>query len=207
MQQVFFIHGGSAYTEYADFIADLHELPLRSPSNEDEVQKWSKKLRFALGDTFETFTPSMPNSDNAKYEEWKIWFERHFQYLHDGVILIGWSLGGSFLARYLSENETPFKVKALLLLAAPYHRMVVEGEREDGEAFYPQPEKVPSLIEKINVIHILHSKDDFLVPYSHGEAYKAALPKATLHTFEDKNHFLVEQLPELVALVKELDEK
>jgi pimeloyl-ACP methyl ester carboxylesterase len=50
----------------------------------------------------------------------------------------------------------------------------------------------------------MHSTDDFLVPYEHAVALKAALPEAELITFSDKNHFLVPELPELVAYIKGL---
>ena len=62
--------------------------------------------------------PSMPNKQNAAYDEWSIWFEKYFAYLKDDVILIGWSLGGMFLAKYLSDKPFPVKIKSLFLLAA-----------------------------------------------------------------------------------------
>lgn len=62
----------------------------------------------------------MPNGNNAQYIEWKIWFERLLPFLNDGVILIGHSLGGIFLAKYLSENNFSIKVRAAILIAAPF---------------------------------------------------------------------------------------
>jgi predicted alpha/beta hydrolase family esterase len=201
-QQVFYIHGGGSYSRDEDYVYDLKNEPLRSPSNEAERNRWDKHLRISLGETFEVFTPKMPNSSNAVYRDWSIWFERHFEYLRDDVILVGWSLGASFLARYLTENEVPFAVKAVLLLAGPFDRFVCEGTREDGGDFYPDPEKVKDLQSIAEKIYILHSKDDFVVPYEHALKYKEALPEAELITFEDKNHFLVEELPELAGLIK-----
>ncbi len=201
-QQVVFIHGGSAFSDYDAFLNYLKTTPLRNLPGKDSSKKWSDTLVDDLGGDFEVFTPSMPNKQNSKYEEWKIWFERHFEYLNDGVILVGWSQGGMFLSKYLSDNETPFKVKALLLLAAPYERFEIEGE--DGENFYPDQNKVPELTEKIDNIIVFHSKDDFVVPYEHGEKYVAALPTAEFLSFEDKNHFLLEEFPELTEYLKKL---
>ena len=48
---------------------------------------------------------------NARYEEWKIWFERMIPFLNDNVILVGHSLGGIFFVKYLSENLLPIKSK------------------------------------------------------------------------------------------------
>jgi predicted alpha/beta hydrolase family esterase len=203
-QQVFYIHGGESYSNYDDYLADLKNQPLRSPSDEDSVKKWPHTLRTALGEGYQVFMPSFPNSNNSQYDEWKIWLEKHFEYLTDDIVLVCWSQGGMFIAKYLSENEVPFTIKSLILLAAPFDYFVCEGSKEDGGDFYPVAENVPKIQEKTQNITIMHSKDDFVVPYEHALKYKAALPEAELVTFEDKNHFLVEELPELVERIQSL---
>lgn len=89
-QQVFYIHGGSAYSDYGRFLDHLKTAPIRNLPGAETLKKWSTTIPDDLGETFEVFAPGMPNSQNAKYGEWKIWFERHFDYLRDGVILLGW---------------------------------------------------------------------------------------------------------------------
>ena len=203
-RQVFYIHGGSSYSNYDDYIEDLKNQPLRSASDEPVVEKWPSTLRNALGGDYQVFMPSFPNSNNAKYEEWKIWFEKHFEYLNDDVVLVCWSQGAMFIVKYLSEHETPFSIKALFLLAGPFDYFVCEGSKEDGGDFYPDLANIPTIQEKAKNITIMHSTDDFVVPYKHALKYKAALPEAELVTFTDKNHFLVEELPELVERIKQL---
>ena len=112
-QQVFYIHGGNAYSDYDTFLQHLQTKTIRDLPWTEERKKWSATLVERLGDSYEVFKPTMPNQVNAKYIEWKIWFERHFEYLRDDVILIGWSQGGYFLSKYLIENDTPFTIKAL----------------------------------------------------------------------------------------------
>ena len=204
MQQIFYIHGGESYSKYEDYLHDLKTKAIWDLPGSESVSRWTKTLRDDLGDAYEVFTPSMPNKQNAQYAEWKIWFERHFEHLHDDIVLVGWSLGGAFLARYLAENETPFSIKQLFLLASPYDYFVSPESKEDGGEFYPDVAKVNNMSGTVGNITILHSKDDFVVPYEHALKYKAALPEATLLTFTDKNHFLVEELPELVELIKQL---
>jgi uncharacterized protein len=202
-QQVFYIHGGSSYSKYENFLEDLRTRPLRDlPGEAEPIKKWTKKLREDLGSDFEVFMPSMPNSQNAKYQEWKICFERHFEHLHDGLILLGWSQGGYFLAKYLVENEPPVKIKALLLGAAPSAPDDFGGE--DGGDFAFDTLRVHELANKAENIVIMHSKDDFVVPFSHGERFAAALPQAEFVVFEDKNHFLIEEFPELIEKIKKL---
>ena len=53
-------------------------------------------------------------------------------------------------------------------------------------------------------IVILHSQDDFVVPFSHGEKLAELLPAAEFMVFADKNHFLVEEFPELISKIKAL---
>ena len=201
-QQVFYIHGGTAYSDYEAYLNDLRTKEIRNLPGLEQLKKWPSSLVEDLGEQYEVFTPSMPNSSNAKYEEWKIWFERHFEYLHDDIILVGWSQGGYFLAKYLIENDTPFSIKALFLLAAPYEPADFGGEDVGDFAF--DTSRAGELANKADKIFIMHSKDDFVVPYEHALKYKKALPEAELVTFEDKTHFLVEEFPELLEKVREV---
>lgn len=201
-QQVFYIHGGTAFSRYEDFLNHLRTKEIRDLPGTEPVRKWSSTFREDLGEEFEVFMPSMPNSQNAKYEEWKIWFERYFEHLHDEVILVGWSQGGYFLAKYLIENDVPFRIKALFLISAPFENADFGGE--DGGDFAFDTSRVGELAKKAAKIYLFHSKDDFLVPYEHALKYKNGLSEAELITFEDKNHFLVEELPELLEKIREV---
>lgn len=198
-QQVFYIHGASSYSNYEAFLEDLKSEPVRDLPNAEPFKKWSSTLTEALSEC-EVFQPSMPNSKNAKYQEWKIWFERYLPYLRDDVILVGWSQGAYFFVKYLIENTLPVRVKALLLVAAPFEPADFGGE--DGGDFSFDTSQVGVLSEKAEKIYIFHSKDDFVVPYEHALKFKAALPKAELVTFEDKNHFLIPEFPELISKIK-----
>jgi predicted alpha/beta hydrolase family esterase len=199
-KQVFYIHGGEAYSNYADFLDNLRTKEIRNLPWSEQLKKWTGTLVEDLGDEYEVFTPSMPNSGNAKYEEWKIWFERHFEFLRDGVVLLGWSQGGYFLVKYLIENELPFQPSALILVAAPFEPADFGGE--DGGDFNFDTKQVGELAEKVEKIVIFHSKDDFVVPFEHAEKYAAALPNAEVVTFADKNHFLIEEFPELLEKIR-----
>ena len=201
-QQVFYIHGGEAYSNYDDYVERLETKDIWDLPSVESSKKWTSTLAADLGDEYEVFMPAMPNKQNAKYEEWKIWFERHFEYLRDGAVLSGCSLGAMFLTKYFIENETPFQVKELIIMACP----IQDGNFEDKDCgdFLTDISDLHKLSGKAEKITIMHSKDDFLVPYEHALTYKEALPEAELVTFEDKNHFLVEELPELVEHIKQI---
>lgn len=201
-KQVVFIHGGEAFQNYEDFLTELKNKEIDGLFTESP-KRWHKELVKTLGDEYEVFKPSMPNSDNSKYLEWKIWFERHFPFLREDVILIGHSQGGMFLTKYLIENETPFSVKALFLVGSIHDSYVCFGESlEDGGDFGFDATRLPLLVERVENLIVVHSKDDFCVPFEQGEKLAKALPEAEFMVFEDKNHFLVEEFPELIEKIK-----
>lgn len=205
MKQVVFIHGGDSFSKHEDFLNHLREVELWDPKGQGS-EHWNKSLRKYLSPDYELFQPSMPNKNNANYVEWKIWFERHVQFLHDEVILVGWSLGGMFLAKYLSENTLPVNVGKLYLLAAPcgdYLDPNNETSGNDCGTFKFSVTELEQLSRQVENIQIWHSKDDFVVPYQHALEYIKALPGAKLVTFSDRNHFLQADFPELVASIKD----
>lgn len=202
-QQIFYIHGGDSYSKYESYLEHLRtkEMWHMPKEGESEVsKKWMDTFAEDLGDEYQVISPQMPNKQNAKFQEWSIWFERHFEYLRDGVILIGHSLGAMFLAKYLSQNNLPFKSKAIFLSAGAYK--IPSLDNKDGGDFLVEPQKVRLLLDKTENLLIYHSKDDFVVSYEHGIALSQAIPEAEFVSFEDKNHFLIEEFPELLDKIR-----
>lgn len=196
------MHGGESYLRYEDFLNRIQTKDIWDLPSAPYKTKWTERLPFDLGESYEVFMPKMPNAQDAKYMEWSIWFERHFVHLHDGVTMIGCSLGAMFLLKYLSEKSLPFKIKALFIMAAAIR---TEGFNDnDCGDFLCELDQVSKVQEKVDSLFILHSQDDFLVPYEHAKKLKTMLPKAELVTFTDKNHFLVPELPELVEMIKRM---
>lgn len=200
-KQVFYIHGGDSFSKYENFLNDLRVTTIRNLPNVEKKPIWVDSLREDLREEYEVFMPTMPNKQNAKYEEWKIWFERHFEFLHDEVILLGWSLGGMFLAKYLSEVNPPIKIKAVYILGAPSGEYRGDNGVDCGDFLFDMS-KLSNLTKITEKVNIWHSKDDFVVPYKEFNSYKKYIKEANFVDFEDKNHFLVEKLPELIESLK-----
>ncbi|HRH33232.1 MAG TPA: hypothetical protein PK720_03810, partial [bacterium] len=119
MKQIIVIHGGDAFDSYDDYLAFLQGYEIdRSIFLKGG---WKQNLQKDLGGEYEVLLPVMPNKFNAKYLEWKIWFEKMIPFFESGIILIGHSLGGIFLAKYLAENNFSKKAQALFLVAAPFN--------------------------------------------------------------------------------------
>ena len=203
-KQVVYIHGGDSFNDHEDYVERLKTMPLwHMEDSEGSDKKWIYELEHELGaDEYDVIRIPMPNKQNAKFDEWSIWFERHFEYLNDGAVLIGCSLGAMFLAKYLSNNDVPFQVDGLILMAGAYK---LPGKAEEGSgSFLISPEDTSSITDKYDKVLIMHSEDDFIVPYENGVALSHALPKAEFISYKDKNHFLIEEFPELVEKIKSI---
>ena len=195
MKQVLVIHGGDSFAAYEEYIAFLKEMPVELEGSKG----WKGNLNEALGPKYQVILPRMPNSFNAKYEEWKIWFEKYLALLDEDLILVGHSLGGSFLAKYLATESVPLKIRATFLIAAPHD---TDGERALVE--FDSPEDLTQLQAQGGEIFMYHSTDDPIVAFSEFEKFQAALPDARFRSFTDRGHFLQEEFPELVTDIKNL---
>lgn len=141
----------------------------------------------------------MPNKQNAQYDEWKMLFEKIIALMDEDIILVGYSLGGTFLAKYLSENTIGKRVKKVLLLGTPF-----DNEDMDQEplcSFYRNGD-LQNLQRQAGELFFYHSDDDFAVPFSHLLKYKEALPQARYREMKGHNHFIQESVPELVEGIR-----
>lgn len=194
-KQVIFIHGGGSFNTQEEYIEFLK----KEEFNPDEIKekRWWHSLEKTLGTDFNVVTPIMPNVNNASYKEWKIWFEKIFSHLQDNVVLIGHSLGGAFLARYLSENKFPKNILATYLVASSYHDIQHYSEN----SFVP-PESLQLLEKQGGEITIYHSENDTRVSFEHLSKLVKALPNAHAVTFKNRGHLTQEEFPELIQSIR-----
>lgn len=195
--QVFVIHGGHARDSYEDYLEHLKKKGITL----DELRRmdWKKFLASNLGDRYDVYTPMMPCKENAKYSEWKIWFEKFIPFFDDGIIFVGHSLGGIFLAKYLAENDFPKKISGTFLVAAPLNTPT-EHPRADFNIIGP----LAKFEEQGGRIFLYHSTDDRVVPFSNFERYKEELPKAHAKMLEERGHFNGEDFPEILEDIRRL---
>ncbi|MEA3399470.1 MAG: alpha/beta hydrolase [Patescibacteria group bacterium] len=162
---------------------------------------WIDYLEKELGRNFEITTPRMPLQDYSKYKEWKIIFERYIPLLKRNCILIGASLGGIFLAKYLSENKFPKKILSTYLVCSPFDNTISTEDLVGGFKLGPDL----SLLEKNSKnVYLMFSKDDQVVPVEHAEKYRKKLNNAKIIIYKSKKgHFRIKKFPEIVKLIKE----
>lgn len=193
--QVIIIHGGTTFDTYEEYWEYLKASTLSLEGI--RRRGWKDYLAEKLPE-FEVVYSKMPNAMNARYSEWKLWFEKLVPLLEGPVVLVGHSLGGIFLAKYLTENKFPNPIQSLHLVAAPYDAEISKESLADFDIGHA----AEGLAEVAPKIFLYHSKDDTAVPYGDAEKYARDIPSATLRSFEDRGHFLQEEFPELVEDIK-----
>jgi len=200
-KQIILIHGGNTFETYREYMSSLKSLKI----DLDRYRKvgWKDSLRKELGNRFDILLPKMPNPMNAQYDEWKILFKKIALQLDNNVILIGHSLGGVFLAKYLSENKFPKKILATILIAPPYD----EKDIEEPLCDFVILNNLKKLEKQGGKIFIYHSKDDTVVPYVDLGKYQKALPSVIAKIFKDRDHFNQPEFPELVREIKNICKK
>lgn len=196
-KQVVVIHGGNTFDTYEEYISFLKDSKVDLESLRQK--RWKSSLQNELGGDFDVIAPKMPNNSNAKYSEWKLWFNKYVPLLNDEVVLLGHSLGGIFLSKYLSENKFPKKIKGVFLVSAPYD---YEAEYTLGD--FKLGKSLKKFEEQAGKIYLYYSKDDPLVPFSDFEKYRKDLPDAHVEIFEDRGHFNQEKLPEIVRDIRKV---
>lgn len=191
MKQVVFISGGEVFEtreEFKEWLASPESDFMLPQPRVEPVSFWSRNLQEDLGEEYEVLSISMPLKQHARYDEWKIWFEKHIQFISNEVVLVGWSLGANFLYKYLSENMLLKKIQQLHLVAGCFGC---------GGGFTIREEK-----DLKTDVYIYHSQDDSIVDFKDAQEYMRVMPQASLVEYQDKGHFLVTQIPELIDNIK-----
>ena len=197
-KQIIVIHGGDTFETYEEYIFSLKSFEI---DFEKMMSKgWKDNLEKDLGRGFEVVLPKMPNSFNAKYLEWKIWFEKIAPFFESKVVLIGHSLGGIFLAKYLSENKFPKRILVTFLVAAPYD----DKNLDDSLADFVLKKDLNLLQNQSEKLFIYQSQDDDIVPFVDFKKYKKALPNASFREFDNKGHFRQKNFPEIIQEIRRI---
>lgn len=180
---ILFIHGGGEGAHDAD-------------------AKLSAHLQQQLGDRFVVHCPQMPDESQPDYTAWKAQLHSELAVLPGEPILVGHSLGGSVLLKFLSEEQVTRPLRGLFLLAPPYWGAPdwVVPEYTLNESFATKlPHGLP--------IYFYHSSDDGVVPFHHLARYREKLPQAVVRVFEDRGHQFSDDLTEVAEDILQLSDR
>lgn len=93
-----------------------------------------------------------------------------------------------------------------LPLTAPAKRLILVSAAYDDESIENlgsfKIDSANRLQDSAKKLHLFHSQDDFVAPFTELTKFQQDLPAATAHVFSDRNHFFQPTFPELLELIK-----
>jgi len=163
--------------------------------------EWDDKLVASLttklGPSYEIRYPRMPDEDDPSYTTWTAALQKELAVLDDGAILVGHSLGGTFLINALAERPSEREFGAIFLIAAPF---VGEGGWQSDD--WTPPRELAGQLPRGVAIYLYHGLADATVPVSHAELYARAIPGVHLRRLPGRDHQLNNDLSEIAAAIK-----
>ena len=174
MRTAILIHGYNDETEYRDTSRP-------APSN-DHWFPWLQRQLLLEG--IETQVPEMPGFYEPHYYQWKEMLERFS--LDQETILVGHSLGGGFLIRWLSETKQNV---GKVVLVAPW---LDPKKRIDLEFFNFEID--PNIATKTAELVVMYSTDDGPEILTTIETLKSKLVGVDFQEFSGKGHFCLNDL-------------
>lgn len=160
-------------------------------------------LKAGLGADYNVLYPLMPEPEAPSYEPWRAKVKEELDNLQGEVLLIGHSLGGSVLLKYLSEEDFSIDAAGLFLIAAPFWGSDGDWQAEE----YLLRKEFSSTINDSTKVFLYHSADDDIVPFEHFLLYKKEFPSAVVRSLDGYGHRFENGLPELVEDIKHLYSK
>lgn len=158
-----------------------------------------RSLKGSLGNNYVLHHPSMPDPENPRYLEWKMTLQATFPVGGNKVAIIGHSLGGSVIIKYLSEGLCQVPLAGLFLIGTPYW-----GTRGWALDEFTFPGDFASRLPHVDKVFVYHSRNDRWVPFSHGETYAKKLGGAVMRKLTGDEHEFSDGLPVLVKDIRDL---
>jgi predicted alpha/beta hydrolase family esterase len=159
----------------------------------------ANSLQSALGNEYDVHCPQMPNEADAPYPAWKAEIESQLASLGGPVALVGHSVGGSVLLKWLCDSRATRNVAGMFAVAAPFWG-ADEYWRWDEATL---PRDAAAKLAGNWALFFYHSRDDETVPFGHLALYAAALPRATIRALDGRGHQLNNDLTEVAADIRQ----
>lgn len=145
MKTAFIIHGTRGYPEENWF-------------------PWLKEKLNQYG--YKTIIPQFPTPKHQTLKEWFKVFNKYKKYIDKNTIIIGHSLGGTFLLRILEKIST--KIHTAVFVATPIGIKPVKFYETD-KPFIKQPFNWNKIKNSAKNFLVFHSKNDPFVAITNGE--------------------------------------
>ena len=155
-----------------------------------------KYLKSKLPGRFQILFPIIEKPSSPTYNKFKKMFKVAFAKITEPVIVVGHSLGGSTLLKYLSEEKPGVSILGLFLVSTPHWK---SNMRE-----FQLKENFQTSLKDIPKIFLYHSKEDADVPIASLTFYENSFKTAVVHKLKGREHIFSKGLPELVSDIKSL---
>ena len=152
---------------------------------------------------FEVVVPELPLSTMEEINLPEIIEKMKDQvgYLKNDDILLGHSLGAFVVLQYLEAVEMTETPRAVILVAAPWN-----VSRPELQRLFLVDLDADVTMWKAREFVIVHSHDDKLVPFEHGERLAERL-KARLVATDGDGHYMDDQYPVLLETIEEIAQR
>lgn len=158
----------------------------------------AESLQRELGADYEVQCPQMPDEENSPYPEWRAEIDSRLAAMKGAVALVGHSVGGSVLLKYLCERRPTTPIAGLFVIAAPYWGASEFWSWDEGAL----PADAATRLAGDWPLIFYQSRDDEIVPFAHLALYAAKLPRATIRELDGRGHQFKNDLSEVAADIK-----
>ncbi|MBT3465570.1 serine hydrolase family protein [archaeon] len=140
---------------------------------------WLKKELEKLGHN--VYTPKFPTPKNQNLNNWLDVFIEFEKYIYEDTILIGHSLGSSFIINYLEQTNK--KIKASFLVSSAIELLGNPKFDSINKTFVDKKFNWEKIKSNCNKFYVIHGDNDPHIPITH--AYK-------LHENLNSNYLIIE---------------
>lgn len=156
-----------------------------------------------LGAGYEVQCPQMSDEENSPYREWRAEIDARLAAMNGPVALVGHSVGGSVLLKYLCDCKPTRQIAGLFVIAAPYWGASEFWSWDEGAL----PADAAARLAGDWPLIFYQSRDDEVVPFAHLALYAAKLPRATVREFDGRGHQFKNDLSEVAADVRKASDQ
>jgi predicted alpha/beta hydrolase family esterase len=135
-------------------------------------------LERELGEGYPIDFPRMPDEDGPDFERWRPVIREAIGRTADSVVVVGHSVGGYLLLKFLAEEQPALPVRAICILAAPFP----SGDATWTIGGFELPDHFADLLPGGAPVFLYASQDDETVPYAHRDLYAGAIPGSLTRT-------------------------
>jgi predicted alpha/beta hydrolase family esterase len=128
----------------------------------------------------------MPKPDAPEGAAWEAALGNHLRGERAPLVIVGHSLGGSVVLKYLAGHDMPPGLAGVVSIATPF------WGTQDWEQEWCLPEGFEARLSELPRLVLYHSRDDDEISVSHLDRYAAALPKASVHKVDGRGHLFAD---------------